>query len=86
MSGVYKLKTDQGTCYIGADLSQASDNVRVYFGDDPFHEGKRDGEGLAWDRLPYQTGDVQHRPERLMKLVAKHCNLGRVLGFEWIEE
>jgi len=77
----YKIKTDDGTVYVTANLVEASAPITTYFGSDPDYDTRGedcDDDGNRWAPTPYQTADARHREDEMAKLVADYCDLGEV--------
>ena len=81
---IYLIKTDAGRMYASVKLGEASSTIYTYFGDDPYHTGKKDDEGIGWQPTPYQTADAHHRESEMAKLVADYCDMGKVISVESI--
>jgi len=82
MRQTYKLKTDDGTVYVSADLVEASAGIYTYFGSQPDYDGDCDDDGGRWSPLPYQTADAKHTADAMAALVADYCDLGDVHSVE----
>jgi hypothetical protein len=81
---IYLIKTDAGRMYASVNLVETSSTIYTYFGNDPYHTGEKDDEGIGWRPTPYQNADAHQREGEMAKLVADYCNMGKVISVESI--